>query len=101
MPRLTGQVAIVRLNAPQSLNALSSGIREILPHEIPRLLDDSAVRCLVITGPGADIPGVAERLSAAFGLPVMVGRPQALVTRFAKDASRLTLSYGLGIGAAP
>jgi type IV pilus assembly protein PilM len=55
---------------------------------------------VVVTGPGADIPGIAERLSAAFGLPVMVGRPPALVSRFAKDASRLTLSYGLGIGAA-
>jgi type IV pilus assembly protein PilM len=55
---------------------------------------------VVVTGPGADIPGIAERLSIAFGLPVMVGRPPALVSRFAQDASRLTLSYGLGIGAA-
>ena len=55
---------------------------------------------VVVTGPGADIPGVPEQLSIAFGLPVMVGRPQPLVDRFAKDASRLTLSYGLGIGSA-
>ena len=54
---------------------------------------------VVITGVGADIPGVAEHLSIAFGLPVMVGRPAALTQRFSKDASRLTLSYGLGIGA--
>lgn len=54
----------------------------------------------VITGPGADIPGIADRLSIAFGLPVVVGRPAELTARFTKDASRLTLSYGLGIGAA-
>ena len=49
---IEGQVAIVRLNEPKSMNALSAGIRETLTHEIPRLLDDPAVRCLVITGTG-------------------------------------------------
>lgn len=47
-----GQVAIVRLNEPKSMNALSADIRESLTREIPRLLDDPAVRCLVITGTG-------------------------------------------------
>jgi 2-(1,2-epoxy-1,2-dihydrophenyl)acetyl-CoA isomerase len=47
-----GQAAIVLLNEPKSMNALSGGIREILTHEIPRLLDDPAVRCLVFTGTG-------------------------------------------------
>lgn len=50
---IEGQVAIVRLNEPKSMNALSAGIREILTPEIPRLLDDPAVRCLVFTGTGA------------------------------------------------
>lgn len=50
---MEGQVAIVRLNEPKSMNALSAGIREILTSEIPRLLDDPSVRCLVITGTGA------------------------------------------------
>jgi 2-(1,2-epoxy-1,2-dihydrophenyl)acetyl-CoA isomerase len=50
---IEGQVAVVRLNEPTSMNALSAGIRETLTREIPRLLDDPAVRCLVITGTGA------------------------------------------------
>jgi 2-(1,2-epoxy-1,2-dihydrophenyl)acetyl-CoA isomerase len=49
---IEGQVAIVRLNEPKSMNALSAAIREALTSEIPRLLDDPAVRCLVITGTG-------------------------------------------------
>jgi 2-(1,2-epoxy-1,2-dihydrophenyl)acetyl-CoA isomerase len=49
---MDGQVAIVRLNEPSSMNALSAGIRELLTQEIPRLLDDPAVRCLVVTGTG-------------------------------------------------
>ncbi|MGE5510516.1 MAG: enoyl-CoA hydratase/isomerase family protein [Bacteroidota bacterium] len=62
-----GQVAIVRLNEPRTMNAMSAGVREGLTREIPRLLDDPGVRCLVITGTdgafcaGGDIRNMDDR----------------------------------------
>ena len=43
-------VALVRLNRPRSRNALDPDIKAGLETAIPALMDDSAVRCLVITG---------------------------------------------------
>jgi 2-(1,2-epoxy-1,2-dihydrophenyl)acetyl-CoA isomerase len=47
---MEGGVAIVRLNEPKSMNAMSAAIREVLTREVPRLLDDASVRCLLVTG---------------------------------------------------
>jgi 2-(1,2-epoxy-1,2-dihydrophenyl)acetyl-CoA isomerase len=63
---MEGHVAILRLNEPKSMNAMSASIREGLTREIPRLLDDPQVRCLVITGTegafcaGGDIRNMGE-----------------------------------------
>jgi 2-(1,2-epoxy-1,2-dihydrophenyl)acetyl-CoA isomerase len=43
-------VALVRLNRPRSRNALDPDIKAGLETAIPALMDDSDVRCLVITG---------------------------------------------------
>ncbi len=47
-----GQVAILRVNDPKSMNALSAPVREGLTREVHRLLDAPDVRCLLITGTG-------------------------------------------------
>lgn len=45
-------IAIVRLNEPKSMNAMSAGIKAGLDTNIPVLLEDDSVRCLLITGTG-------------------------------------------------
>ncbi|WP_454625262.1 enoyl-CoA hydratase/isomerase family protein [Bradyrhizobium cenepequi] len=45
-----GDVALVRLNRPRTRNALDPDVKSGLETAIPVLMDDSAVRCLVITG---------------------------------------------------
>jgi 2-(1,2-epoxy-1,2-dihydrophenyl)acetyl-CoA isomerase len=47
-----GGVALIRLNEPKSMNALSTGIREGFYGALPGLLEDPEVRCIVITGTG-------------------------------------------------
>ena len=60
-------IAVLRLNQPQTMNALSAAIKQGFETEIPRLLADSAVRCIVITGTdkafcaGGDIANMADR----------------------------------------
>jgi 2-(1,2-epoxy-1,2-dihydrophenyl)acetyl-CoA isomerase len=49
---MEGPVAIIRLNEPRSMNALSHSIREALTSEVPRLLAEPDVRCLMFTGTG-------------------------------------------------
>jgi 2-(1,2-epoxy-1,2-dihydrophenyl)acetyl-CoA isomerase len=45
-------VVVVRLNSPVTRNALDPRVKQRLEMEIPALLGDDAVRCLVITGTG-------------------------------------------------
>lgn len=45
-------VAIIRLNEPKSMNAMSAGIKAGLDANLPALLEDDSVRCLLITGTG-------------------------------------------------
>lgn len=47
-----GAVAIVRLNEPKTFNAMSPTLRAGLIEKIPDLVDDEAVRAIVITGTG-------------------------------------------------
>lgn len=47
-----GAVAIVRLNEPKTFNAMSPSLRAALIEKIPHLVDDEAVRAIVITGTG-------------------------------------------------
>ena len=47
-----GGVAIIRLNEPKSMNAMSAGIKAGLDACVPSLLEDDSVRCLLITGTG-------------------------------------------------
>jgi 2-(1,2-epoxy-1,2-dihydrophenyl)acetyl-CoA isomerase len=60
-------VALLRLNQPQTMNALSPAIKQGLEMAVPQLMADSAVRCIVITGTdkafcaGGDISNMADR----------------------------------------
>src|SRR5947209_1370579 len=64
-------VAILTLNEPRSLNALSPAIKAGLEEYLPALLLDPQVRALVITGTGrafcagGDIGAMDERASVA------------------------------------
>lgn len=62
-----GAVALLRLNEPKAMNALSATIKAGLTQHLPGLLDDAAVRAIVITGSGrafcagGDIRGMDDR----------------------------------------
>jgi 2-(1,2-epoxy-1,2-dihydrophenyl)acetyl-CoA isomerase len=47
-----GAVALITLNEPKSLNALSPTIKQALSEALPPLIEDPEVRALVITGAG-------------------------------------------------
>jgi type IV pilus assembly protein PilM len=55
------------------------------------------VERVVLSGPGGAIPGLAEQMAPIIGLPIEVGRPQALASLDPAAAARLTLSYGLAL----
>ncbi len=55
------------------------------------------VERLVLSGPGSAIPGLAERMQPVLGLPIAVGRPEALAGLAPSSAARLTLAYGLAL----
>ncbi len=64
---LHGAVAVLRLNEPKSMNALSVRIKAAFERLLPDLLDDDNVRVILITGTGkafcagGDIRNMAER----------------------------------------
>jgi enoyl-CoA hydratase/carnithine racemase len=68
-------VALLRLNRPEQMNALSLSVRELLAEHIRSLSNDDSIRCIVITGDekafaaGADVNELAKRsvLDVAFG----------------------------------
>lgn len=62
-----GRVALLRLNEPQTMNALSAPIKAALSEAIPRLLADPEIGCLVLTGTdrafcaGGDLRSMQDR----------------------------------------
>ncbi len=65
-------VATLTLNRPESLNALSDGMREGLTEAIERLGADDSVGCIVLTGngrgfcAGGDVKSMGERSARVF-----------------------------------
>ena len=47
-----GAVAVLKLNRPSRLNALSAGLLDEIGDALDVVLKDEAVRCVVITGEG-------------------------------------------------
>jgi type IV pilus assembly protein PilM len=56
-----------------------------------------AVERVILCGPGSAIPGLARQLEPGLGLPIAVGRPEALAGLDVASAARLTLPYGLAL----
>lgn len=62
-----GDVALLRLNRPDSRNALTAELKDGLAASIPRLVADPGTRCIVVTGTGpafcagGDIRNMADR----------------------------------------
>jgi type IV pilus assembly protein PilM len=56
-----------------------------------------AVERVILCGPGSAIPGLAQHLEPGLGLPISVGRPEALADLDVAAAARLTLPYGLAL----
>src|SRR5215472_11071760 len=62
-----GAVALLRLNSPANMNAISLELRSDLSEELPDLLRDPSIRCLIITGTGdafsagGDVKQMADR----------------------------------------
>jgi 2-(1,2-epoxy-1,2-dihydrophenyl)acetyl-CoA isomerase len=67
---IRGRVAVLTLNRPERLNAISAGLRNDVHAAVERARDDDEIRALVITGAGrgfcsgADLLGGADRASA-------------------------------------
>ncbi len=55
------------------------------------------VERVVLCGPGSAIPGLAEKMEPVLGMPIAIGRPEALSDLDAASAARLTLPYGLAL----
>jgi type IV pilus assembly protein PilM len=55
------------------------------------------VERVVLCGPGGAIPGLAEQMEPALGMPIEIGRPEALAGLEAGAAARLTLPFGLAL----
>ena len=52
---------------------------------------------VVLCGPGSAIPGLAEQMEPVLGLPMAIGRPEALSGFDPASAARLTLPFGLAL----
>ena len=57
----------------------------------------AAVDRVVLGGPGGAVPGFAEWIAPVLGLPIAIGRPDALAGLDPVVAARLTLPYGLAL----
>jgi type IV pilus assembly protein PilM len=55
------------------------------------------VERIVVCGPGSAIPGLVEQMEPVLGLPISIGRPEALANLDSVSAARLTLPFGLAL----
>ncbi|MFT7243354.1 MAG: 2-(1,2-epoxy-1,2-dihydrophenyl)acetyl-CoA isomerase [Candidatus Azotimanducaceae bacterium] len=67
LEKIENGVAVLTMNRPESLNALSAGMMADLSEAVPRLAEDPAVKVIVLTGAGrgfcagGDVKGMANR----------------------------------------
>jgi type IV pilus assembly protein PilM len=91
------------LTVSQARQALETGASSVLD-EVRLSLDfygaqeaSVPVDRIVMSGPGSAIPGFADWMAPVIGLPISVGRPEALAGLDPISAARLTLPYGLAL----
>ena len=76
--KLENNIALVRLNRPDALNALNIATRQALAESFTKLQDDAEVRCIVLTGndkafaAGADL----KELSSASSIDMFKRRTE-------------------------
>lgn len=74
MPSVTvessGEIAILRLNRPESLNAINAEVRRELPPALAALNADRAVRAVVIAGAGERAFSAGQDLAEAAGFGI-------------------------------
>lgn len=102
--RREGPVAVVTLNEPASLNALSAGIKDGVESILPALAADPEVRAIVITGTGrafcagGDIRAFDQRDTASMRLR-MQRTYRWLVPLITADKPVVTAVNGIAAGA--
>ena len=91
--------------------AIIAGTRSALENGAASLLDElrlsldfyraqegaMPVDRVVLCGPGGAIPGLAEQMEPTLGMPITLGRPEALAGLDSGSAARLTLPFGLAL----
>jgi 2-(1,2-epoxy-1,2-dihydrophenyl)acetyl-CoA isomerase len=71
LEKIENGIAILTMNRPESLNALSGEMMESLSETLPRLVENPEVKCIVLTGAGrgfcagGDVKGMATRNEGA------------------------------------
>jgi enoyl-CoA hydratase/carnithine racemase len=107
-----GHVAVLTLSRPQARNAWGEDYNEALKEMLPRLEDDAAIRCVVLTGDeaggafsaGANIKDpkthTSDSIAAAIEALPKRRRHQAmnLLSDFAKPLVAAVNGYAVGIG---
>lgn len=102
--RREGAVAVVTLNEPTSLNALSAGIKDGIERHVPALVADPEVRAIVITGTGrafcagGDIRAFDQRDTTAMRLR-MQRTYRWLIPLMTADKPVITAVNGIAAGA--
>lgn len=89
-------VPVVRAALEQGLGALLDEVRLSLEFYGAQV-DVPPVERILLSGPGAAIPGLAARIEPAFGLPTSPATPSSLAGMDAASAARLTVPYGLAL----
>src|SRR5215213_1309549 len=84
---LDGMVAVLTLNRPEKLNALSNELLDALMNTLDRIELDRAVRCVVITGAGRAFSAGAD--ISAFQEHMRAGPPEA-IAHFMRPGHRVT-----------
>jgi enoyl-CoA hydratase len=82
-----GMVAVLTLNRPEKLNALSNELLDALMNTLDRIELDRAVRSIVITGAGRAFSAGAD--IAAFQNHMRAGAPEA-IAHFMRPGHRMT-----------
>ena len=99
-----GAVAVIRLNRPESLNALCDQLMSELADALRGFDSDKSIRCIVLTGSdrafaaGADIKEMQNRSWPETGLDDFIGKSWEVVTTARKPVIAAVSGYALGGG---
>src|SRR5262245_31907327 len=107
LEKIEDGVAVLTMNRPESLNALSAQMMGALRESVPRLAQDPKVRVIVLTGAGrgfcagGDVKGMAARADATGPPPSLEERAHGLregmeVSRWLHEMPKPTIAMMRG-----